>query len=82
MTLLGIEHNVVPMIPKYLEATAKKISAIDTYNQCDQIGRFFTHFGQLFKACGTNYFAHTSGNFGTGVKIFHISSGIIFGQHL
>ena len=31
------------------------------------------HFGQLFKACGNNYFAqiaHTLGNFCKGVKIF------------
>ena len=40
------------------------------------------HFGQLFNACGNNYFAqiaHIFGNFMKGVKIFHISSEIIFG---
>ena len=43
------------------------------------------HFGQLFKACGNTYFAqiaHILGNFCRGVKIFHFSSGIIFGQLL
>ena len=43
------------------------------------------HFGQLFKACGNNYFAqiaHILGNFCEGFKIFHFSSGIIFGQLL
>ena len=41
------------------------------------------HFGQLFKACGNNYFAqfaHILGNFGKGVKLFHFSSEISFGQ--
>jgi len=41
------------------------------------------HFGQLFKASGSNYFdqiAHALANFCKGVKIFHFSSGIIFGQ--
>ena len=45
----------------------------------------FLHFGQLFKACGNNYFSqitHISGNFCKGVKIFNFSSGIIFGQLL
>ena len=44
--------------------------------QCDQIG-------QLFKAICKNYFAqivHIFGNFCKGVKIFHFSSAIIFGQ--
>ena len=39
--------------------------------------------GQLFKACGNNYFAqisHILGNFCKGVKIFNFSSGIIFGN--
>ena len=44
------------------------------------------HFGQLFKACGNNYFAqiaHFYGHFCKVVKIFHLlSSGIIFGQLL
>ena len=43
------------------------------------------HFGQLFKACGDNYFsqiAQVLGPFCKGVKIFHFSSGIIFGQFL
>ena len=43
------------------------------------------YFGQLFKACGNNYFAQTSHilvNFCTVVKIFHFSSEIIFGQLL
>jgi len=41
------------------------------------------HFGQLFKACGNNYFtqiAHILDKFCKGVKIFHFSSEIIFGQ--
>ena len=41
------------------------------------------HFRQLFKAGGKNYFAqitHIFGNFCKRVKIFHFSSGIIFGQ--
>ena len=45
----------------------------------------FLHFEQLFKAPGNNYFAqiaHILGNFCKGVKIFHFSSGIIFGQLL
>ena len=47
-------------------------------NKCDQIG-------QRFKACGNNYFdqiTHILGNFWKGVKIFHFSSEIIFGQLL
>ena len=49
--------------------------------QCDQIGQFIA-LRQLFKACGNNYFdqiAHILGTFCRGVKIFHFSSGIIFG---
>ena len=40
------------------------------------------HFGQLFKACGNNYFAqiaHIFRQFFEGVKNFHFSSEIIFG---
>ena len=40
------------------------------------------HFGQLFKACGNNYFTqidHILRNFCEGVKIFHFSSEINFG---
>ena len=43
------------------------------------IGRF----GQLFKACGNNYFLKSPtfiGNYDKDVKIFHVSCGIIFGQ--
>ena len=39
------------------------------------------HFGQLFKACGNNYFAqiaHILGNFCKLVKLFHFSSEITF----
>ena len=42
-------------------------------------------FGQLFKACGNNYFAQTThilGNFYKVVGIFHFSSEINFGQLL
>ena len=45
--------------------------------------RDLLHFGQLFKACGGNYFAqitHIFRQFCKGVKIFHFSSGIIFGN--
>ena len=45
----------------------------------------FLLFGQLFKAGGKNYLAqiaHILGNFCKGVKIFHFSSAIIFGQLL
>ena len=45
----------------------------------------FLHFGQLLKACGNNYFsqiAHILGNFCGGVKMYHFSSEIIFGQLL
>ena len=45
----------------------------------------FLHFGQLFKACGNNYFAqiaHILGKFCRGLIIFHFSSGIVFGQLL
>ena len=40
------------------------------------------HFGQLFKACGNNYFAqiaHIFIQFFKDVKIFHFFSEIIFG---
>ena len=43
------------------------------------------HFGQLFKASGSNYYdqiAHVLGIFCKGVKIFHFFSGIIFVQLL
>ena len=45
----------------------------------------FLHFGQLFKAFGNNYFAQFSqilSQFFEGVKIYHLSSEIIFGQFL
>ena len=45
--------------------------------------RDLLHFGQLFKVCGNNYLAqiaHILGNFCKGVKIFHFSGEIIFGQ--
>ena len=41
------------------------------------------HFGQIFKACGDNYFAqitHILDTFCKVVEIFHFSSEIIFGQ--
>ena len=41
------------------------------------------HFGQLFEACGNNYFAqiaHILGHFCKGVKISPFSSEIIVGQ--
>ena len=41
--------------------------------------------GQLFKACGNNYFAqiaHIFRQFCKGVKLFHFSSKISFGQLL
>ena len=37
------------------------------------------HFGQLFKACGNNYFGQISHIF-RQLGIFHVSSEIIFGQ--
>ena len=43
------------------------------------------YFGQLFKACGINYFsliAHILGNLRKVVKIFHFTSEIIFVQLL
>ena len=43
------------------------------------------HFGQLFKACCNNYFDQMAliiRHFCTGVKIFHFSSELIFGQLL
>ena len=43
------------------------------------------HFGQLSKACGSNYFAqiaHILGNFCKCVKMFHFYCEIIFGQLL
>ena len=43
------------------------------------------HFGQLFKACGNNYFAlivHILGNLCKVVKIFHFACEIVFGQLL
>ena len=43
------------------------------------------HFGQLFETCGQNYFAQIAyilGNLCKGVKIFHFSGEIIFGQLL
>ena len=43
------------------------------------------HFGQLFKACGNNYFtqiAHIIRQFLLGLEIFHFSSESIFGQLL
>ena len=43
---------------------------------------FYCTLGNFFKACGDNYFAHILGNFCKGVKIFHVSNGIIFGQLL
>ena len=49
-----------------------------------RLGDLF-HFGQLFKACDNNYFAQNApflGNFCKGVKIFHFSSKILFGQLL
>ena len=59
-----------------------KKSGQDIVNCVTRLGNFL-HFGQLLKACGNNYFAqiaHILGNFCKGVKIFHFSSEIIFGQ--
>ena len=45
----------------------------------------FVHFGQLFKAFGNNLFVQISyilRHFCKGVKIYHFSSEIIFGQLL
>ena len=39
-------------------------------------------FGQLFQACGNNYFAKITHILGNFLKIFHFSSGIISGQLL
>ena len=42
-------------------------------------------FGQLYKAFGNNQFVqiyHILRQFCIGVKIYHFSSEIIFGQHL
>ena len=52
------------------------------YRQCDQIGRFISLWA-TFKA--SYYFAQIAlilGNFCKGVKIFHFSSEISFGQIL
>ena len=56
-----------------------------TWNQCDQIGRFFLHFGQLLKPLATMTLPKSLtflGNFCKGFKIYHFSSEIIFGQLL
>ena len=42
----------------------------------------YLDFGQVFKGFGNNSFAPFLGNFCEGVKIYHFSSDIIFGQLL
>ena len=57
---------------------------MDTETSVTRLGDLL-HLGQLFKAFGNNYFAqiaHILGHFCKDVKIFHVSSGIIFGQLL
>ena len=56
-------------------------------NIVDSVTRFgdLLHFGQLIKACGNTFLGRIStylGNFCNDVKIFRVSSGIIFGKLL
>ena len=60
----------------YRRLSTTKVNIRVSCDQCDQIG-------QLFKACGNNYFAqiaHIFKNFCKDDKVFHVSSGIILGQ--
>ena len=53
--------------------------------RCDQIGRFFLTLGNFLGPFATINLAKSStflGNFCKGVKIYHFSSEIIFGQLL
>ena len=55
---------------------------LPAYYSVTRLGNIL-HFGQLFKACGINYFAqiaHILVNFCKVVEIFHFCSEIIFGQ--
>ena len=58
---------------------------ISTFEVEASVTRFgdLLNFGQLFKAFGNNYLPKSLtflGNFWVGVKIYHFSSEIIFGQ--
>ena len=56
---------------------------IERESSVTRLGDLF--FGQLFKACGNNYFAqiaHILGNFCKGFNDFHFSREIIFWQLL
>ena len=48
-------------------------------NSVTRLGNLL-HFGQLFKACGNNYFRQITHIFCKGVKMFHFSIEIIFRQ--
>ena len=81
----------VKLFPWFLKLFKKVGSSIDFSPKgrwvVDSVIRLddILHFGQLFKTFGNNYFAQTAtflGNFCEVVKIFHFSSGIIFGQLL
>ena len=62
----------------YRRLSTTKVNIRVSCDQCDQIG-------QLFKACGNNYFAqiaHILGKFCKVFEIFHLSSEILFRQLL
>ena len=78
---------------KVVEAAAKgrplRFVRRDTNNQVMEVRISVTRlgdllqFGQIFKATASNYFdkiAHVLGKYCKDAKIFHFSSGIIFGN--
>ena len=70
-----------PLFPSFLYTPTPTLTAFTGVPiSVTRFGDLF-HFGQLFKACGNNYFtqiAHILGNFGEGGKIFHYSTEIIY----
>ena len=68
------------------KAKVKRTPTAGTFpsNSVTRLGNLL-HFGQLLKACGSNYFSQIRlifGIFYKDVKIFNFSSGNIFGQLL
>ena len=67
-----------------IKVDSKLLFKIELPSSVTRLGDLL-HFGQLFKACGNNYFAQITpflGNYCKGAKNVNFSSEIIFGQLL
>ena len=70
---------------KELEERKREKEALEAWVQCDQIGRYIGLLGNFLKPLATINLPKAPTflrNFCKGVKIYHFSSEIIFGQLL